>query len=225
MANHTITFDWESNVAYPVNLIVNQGANFKDQFNVKDPSGAAYSLATRAAGASGNWMVAGALVKSVAIGASYITDDLSFTVGFTSAVDGLFYLSLGTTDTSALSGGRYVYNILFNSESISNTTGVLETAISVANTAGVGATVFTVLSTSNVAVGDSVSIGSTGELVNIPVLTIPSSTSVEVGTAFTSGSSILPGTAVTFSRVSTSSTIYAIADGNIEVKPGISSAP
>ena len=70
MANHTITFDWESNVAYPVNLIVNQGATFKDQFNVKDPSGAAYSLATRAAGASGNWMVAGALVKSVAIGAT-----------------------------------------------------------------------------------------------------------------------------------------------------------
>ena len=115
MANHTITFDWESNVAYPVNLIVNQGATFKDQFNVKDPSGAAYSLATRAAGASGNWMVAGALVKSVAIGASYITDDLSFTVGFTSATDGQFICSLTPTQTRSLNPGRHMFDILISS--------------------------------------------------------------------------------------------------------------
>ena len=216
MANQTITFDPESGVAYGANLTINGGANFKSTFEVKRPNGTAFNFT----GYSGSSQ----MVKSAAVG-STVFPEATFTVGFNSAVDGLFYLSLGTTDTSALSGGRYVYNILFNSESISNTTGVLETAISVGNTAGVGATVFTVLSTSNVAVGDSVSIGSTGELVNIPVLTIPSSTSVEVGTAFTSGSSILPGTAVTFSRVSTSSTIYAIADGNIEVKPGISSAP
>ena len=95
MANHTITFDWESNVAYPVNLIVNQGATFKDQFNVKDPSGAAYSLATRAAGASGNWMVAGALVKSVAIGAT-LGIQTTFTAGITSAADGVLNISLGS---------------------------------------------------------------------------------------------------------------------------------
>ena len=164
------------------------------------------------------------MMKSAAVG-SPAYPLASITLRFTSAVDGTFYLSLGSTATRTLDGGRYVYNVLLNSESISNTSGVLETGISVGNTAGIGTTVFNLLSTSNVAVGDSVSIGSTGELVNVPVVTIPSSTSVEVGAAFTVGSSILPGTAVTFSRVSTSSTIYAIADGYIEVKPGISSAP
>ena len=216
MANQTITFDPESGVAYGANLTIMGGANFKSTFQVKRPNGTAFNF-TGYTGSS-------QMMKSAAVGSTDYPS-ASFTVGFTSAVDGLFYISLGSTATRTLSGGRYVYNILFNSASISNTTGVLETAISVGNTAGVGATVFTILSTSNVAVGDSVSIGSTGELINVPVVTIPSSTSVEVGAAFTVGSSILPGTAVTFSRVSTSSTIYAIADGNIEVKPGISSAP
>tara|TARA_R100001594_G_scaffold25104_3_gene49165 strand:+ start:22833 stop:23483 length:651 start_codon:yes stop_codon:yes gene_type:complete len=216
MANQTITFDPESGVAYGANLTINGGANFKSTFEVKRPSGVAFDLT----GYSGSSQ----MMKSAAVG-STAYPLASFTVGFTSAVDGTFYLSLGSTATRTLDGGRYVYNVLLNSESISNTSGVLETGISVGNTAGIGTTVFNLLSTSNVAVGDSVSIGSTGELVNVPVVTIPSSTSVEVGAAFTVGSSILPGTAVTFSRVSTSSTIYAIADGYIEVKPGISSAP
>jgi hypothetical protein len=41
----------------------------------------------------------------------------SFTVGFTSAYDGKFKISLGSADTRSLSEGRYVYNVLVSSGS------------------------------------------------------------------------------------------------------------
>ena len=73
------------------------------------------------------------------------------------------------------------------------------------------------------AVGDSVTISD--QLTDVPVVTVSTGNTIEVGTAFTSGSQILPGTAVTFSRVSTASTIYRLVQGSIIVKAGISSAP
>ena len=39
----------------------------------------------------------------------------TFNVGFTSAYDGKFSLSLGYTETGQLSEGRYVYNVLVSS--------------------------------------------------------------------------------------------------------------
>ena len=110
-----------------------------------------------------------------------------------------------------------------NSASSSNTTDVLETAISVGSTAGIGTTTFTLNKVTNVAVGDSVTISD--QLTEVPVVTVSTGNTIEVGTAFTSGSQILPGTAVTFSRVSTASTIYRLVQGSIIVKAGISSAP
>ena len=214
MANQNITFDTESGTAFEANLTINGGANFSNIFTVKNPDSTAFDL-TDYSGSS-------QMTKSVAVGSTGFPD-ATFTVGFTSAVDGKLEISLGSTATRSLAAGRYVYDILVNSASSSNTTDVLETAISVGSTAGIGTTTFTLNKVTNVAVGDSISIGD--KLTDVPVVTVSTGNTVEVGTAFTSSSQILPGTAVTFSRTSTTSTIYRIVSGSIIVKAGISSAP
>jgi hypothetical protein len=214
MANQNITFDVASGTPYEANLTINGGANFSNIFTVKNPDSTAFDL-TDYSGSS-------QMTKSVAVGSTGFPD-ATFTVGFTSAVDGKLEISLGSTATRSLAAGRYVYDILVNSASSSNTTDVLETAISVGSTAGIGTTTFTLNKVTNVAVGDSISIGD--KLTDVPVVTVSTGNTVEVGTAFTSSSQILPGTAVTFSRVSTASTIYRIVSGSIIVKAGISSAP
>ena len=214
MANQNITFDVASGTPYEANLTINGGANFSNIFTVKNPDSTAFDL-TDYSGSS-------QMTKSVAVGSTGFPD-ATFTVGFTSAVDGKLEISLGSTATRSLAAGRYVYDILVNSASSSNTTNVLETAISVGSTAGIGTTTFTLNKVTNVAVGDSISIGD--KLTDVPVVTVSTGNTVEVGTAFTSSSQILPGTAVTFSRVSTASTIYRIVSGSIIVKAGISSAP
>ena len=214
MANQNITFDTESGTPYEANLTINGGANFSNIFTVKKPNSQAFDF-TDYSGSS-------QMTKSVAVGSTGFPD-ATFTVGFTSAVEGKLEISLGSTATRSLAAGRYVYDILVNSASSSNTTDVLETAISVGSTAGIGTTTFTLNKVTNVAVGDSISIGD--KLTEVPVVTVSTGNTVEVGTAFTSSSQILPGTAVTFSRTSTTSTIYRIVSGSIIVKAGISSAP
>ena len=214
MANQNITFDVASGTHYEANLTINGGANFSNIFTVKNPDSTAFDF-TDYSGSS-------QMTKSVAVGSTGFPD-ATFTVGFTSAVDGKLEISLGSTATRSLAAGRYVYDILVNSASSSNTTDVLETAISVGSTAGIGTTTFTLNKVTNVAVGDSISIGD--KLTDVPVVTVSTGNTVEVGTAFTSSSQILPGTAVTFSRTSTTSTIYRIVSGSIIVKAGISSAP
>ena len=214
MANQNITFDVASGTPYEANLTINGGANFSNIFTVKNPDSTAFDF-TDYGGSS-------QMTKSVAVGSTGFPD-ATFTVGFTSAVEGKLEISLGSTSTRSLAAGRYVYDILVNSASSSNTTNVLETAISVGSTAGIGTTTFTLNKVTNVAVGDSISIGD--KLTDVPVVTVSTGNTVEVGTAFTSSSQILPGTAVTFSRVSTASTIHRIVSGSIIVKAGISSAP
>jgi len=196
MANQNITFDVASGTPYEANLTINGGANFSNIFTVKNPDSTAFDL-TDYSGSS-------QMTKSVAVGSTGFPD-ATFTVGFTSAVEGKLEISLGSTATRSLAAGRYVYDILVNSASSSNTTDVLETAISVGSTAGIGTTTFTLNKVTNVAVGDSISIGD--KLTEVPVVTVSTGNTVEVGTAFTSSSQILPGTAVTFSRTSTTSTI------------------
>ena len=214
MANQNITFDVASGTPYEANLTINGGANFSNIFTVKNPDSTAFDF-TDYGGSS-------QMTKSVAVGSTGFPD-ATFTVGFTSAVEGKLEISLGSTSTRSLAAGRYVYDILVNSASSSNTTDVLETSISVGSTAGIGTTTFTLNKVTNVAVGDSISIGD--KLTEVPVVTVSTGNTVEVGTAFTSSSQILPGTAVTFSRTSTTSTIYRIVSGSIIVKAGISSAP
>ena len=214
MANQNITFDVASGTPYEANLTINGGANFSNIFTVKNPDSTAFDF-TDYGGSS-------QMTKSVAVGSTGFPD-ATFTVGFTSAVEGKLEISLGSTSTRSLAAGRYVYDILVNSASSSNTTNVLETAISVGSTAGIGTTTFTLNKVTYVSVGDSISIGD--KLTDVPVVTVSTGNTVEVGTAFTSSSQILPGTAVTFSRTSTTSTIYRIVSGSIIVKAGISSAP
>jgi hypothetical protein len=108
MATHTITFDPTSGVAYGANLSINTGATFSDSFTVKTTSGSAFNF--------DGWTASSQMTKSVSVGSSMYAA-ATFNVGFTSAVDGKFNISLGSTETRSLVEGRYVYNILVSSGS------------------------------------------------------------------------------------------------------------
>ena len=145
----------------------------------------------------------------------------TFNVGFTSAAGGKFNVSLAATQTNDLSAGRYVWNLLLTGDTETET--ILTTAISAGSTAGIGTTAFTINSKANVAVGDSVTFST---LKNAPVVGISTNTNViEVGAANTASAQIMPGTAVTFSRAGTATTIYDVAEGTVLVVAGISSSP
>ena len=103
MATKNVTFDPDSGVPYGANLSIYGGTDFSTTFNVKTTSNAAFDLT----GYSG----AGALAKSVAVGATLGATD-TFSVGFTSAYDGKLKISLTDTETSNLTEGRYVYDVL-----------------------------------------------------------------------------------------------------------------
>jgi len=108
MATHTITFDPTSGVAYGANLVINTGSTFTDSFTVKTTSGSAFNF--------DGWTGSSQMAKSVSIGSSMYAA-ATFNVGFTSAVEGKFNLSLGSTATRSLSEGRYVYDVLVSSGS------------------------------------------------------------------------------------------------------------
>ena len=103
MAVNSITFDPDAGVPYGVNLTIYGGTDFSTTFNVKTTSSSAFDLT----GYSG----AGALSKSVAVGATLGATD-TFTVGFTSAYDGVMKISLTDTETGNITEGRYVYDVL-----------------------------------------------------------------------------------------------------------------
>ena len=213
MATKNVTFDPDAGVPKGVNLTIHTGSDFTTNLNVVNTSNAAFDLT----GYSGS----SAMSKSVAVGAT-LGITTSFTVGFTSAYDGKLKLSLTGTQTRNLAEGRYVYNLLITGDS--ETTEILETSISVGSTAGIGTTSFTLNKVTNVAVGDSVSVGAA--ITNIPVVSVASTTkTITIGTGNTSPLEILPGTAVTFTRIGTSSTIYNIVNGNVLVIAGITTAP
>ncbi len=213
MSTKTFTFDPQAGVPYAANLVVYGGANFKNTFNVKNTSNANYDLT--------NWSGSAQMQKSAGIGATTVPT-ATFTVGFSSAYDGQFYISLGATDTRNLSEGRYEYNILLTPSQ--ETTTILNTSIAAGSTAGVGTTAFTVNKIAGVAVGDSMSVGAA--ITNVSVTGVLESTYIaQVGSASTSPLEIYAGTAVTFTRAGTASTIYNMINGNILVYAGIASAP
>ena len=103
MASKNITFDKDSGVPYGLNLTMYGGSDFEVTLNVKTTSSSAFDLT--------NYSGTGAMSKSVAIGATLgITS--AFTVGFTSAYDGVMKISLTDTETGNLTEGRYVYDVL-----------------------------------------------------------------------------------------------------------------
>ena len=107
MATKTITFDPDSGVAYGLNLTMYGGSDFAVTLNVKTTSSGAFDLT--------NYSGSGAMSKSVAVGATLgITS--AFTVGFTSAYDGVMKLSLAAVNTRATAEGRYVYDVLVKEE-------------------------------------------------------------------------------------------------------------
>tara|TARA_B100000287_G_scaffold185686_2_gene175556 strand:+ start:3746 stop:4135 length:390 start_codon:yes stop_codon:yes gene_type:complete len=109
MANNTITFDPNDGVAYGVNLTINTGTDFESTFKVLNPNDRSNYDFTGYSGSS-------QMTKSVSVGSTAFPA-ATFTVGFTSAYDGEFNISLGSTATRNLSGGRYVYDILVSSGS------------------------------------------------------------------------------------------------------------
>jgi hypothetical protein len=108
MANKTITFDPDAGVPRGVNLTIYTGSDFTTNFTVVNTSSSAFDLT----GYTGS----AAMSKSVSVGAT-LGITTSFAVGFTSAFDGKFKISLGSTATRNLREGRYVYDILVSSGS------------------------------------------------------------------------------------------------------------
>ena len=212
MAQHSFVFDPDAGVSQGVNLKINTGSTFKDGFTITRPNGAAFDFT--------GWSGSAQMAKSVAVGAT-LGANRTFTVGLTSAAGGKFDVSLGATQTTDLSAGRYVWNLLMTGDTDTET--ILTTAISAGSTAGIGTTAFTVNSVANVAVGDSISIGSS--IASAPVVGVTTTLKVQVGSANTLNSQVLPGTGVTFTRPGTASTIYDVASGTIIVVAGISSSP
>lgn len=107
MATKNVTFDPDAGVPKGVNLTMYGGSDFETNFVVNTTSNAAFDLT--------NYSGSAAMSKSVAVGATLgITS--SFTVGFTSAYDGKFKISLGAVNTRATSEGRYVYDVLLKHE-------------------------------------------------------------------------------------------------------------
>ena len=106
MASKKITFDPSAGVPYAANLTIFGGANFSADFTVVDTGNAAYNFT--------GWTGSAQLAKSVSVGAT-MGALATFNVGFTSAYDGKFNLSLGSTATGLLAEGRYVYNVLVSS--------------------------------------------------------------------------------------------------------------
>ena len=212
MAQHSFKFDTDAGVAQGVNLKINTGSTFKDGFTITRPNSDAFDFT--------GWSGSAQMAKSVAVGAT-LGANRTFNVGFTSAAGGKFDVSLAATQTTDLSAGRYVWNLLLTGDTA--TESVLTTAISAGSTAGIGTTAFTINSKANVAVGDSVTFSSVKDA---PVVGVRTATNViEVGAANTISSQVMPGTAVTFTRAGTASTIYDIAQGNVLVVAGISSSP
>lgn len=91
--------------AYVSNIIIDVGANFDQSFNLESTANAPLNLT----GFNG----AAKLKKS----AASLATAASFVVSFPNATEGQLKISLGSTITSALKPGRYVYDVLLTDAS------------------------------------------------------------------------------------------------------------
>lgn len=85
---------------YVNNIVINSGANFSQQLTIFDSSDNPLNLTGYAASAA---------IRKHPTSSTKTAD---FTVGITSAIDGLVTLSLNPTITSSIKEGRYVYDLL-----------------------------------------------------------------------------------------------------------------
>ena len=108
MAKHSFKFDPDAGVAQGVNIVINGGANYRDQYNITDVNSSAFDFT--------GWTISAQMVKSVAVGATEPAR-ATFVVGFSSAAGGDFISSLAHNITGNFSEGRYFHNILVSSGS------------------------------------------------------------------------------------------------------------
>lgn len=108
MSNRNITFDEQAGVPYASNLTIFGGADFSNVFTVKDPNGSLINFT--------GYTVSSQMTKSASIGSTAFPA-ATFVAGISSALGGKIKISLGSTDTSTLAEGRYVYNVLVSSGS------------------------------------------------------------------------------------------------------------
>ena len=108
MAKHSFKFDPDAGVAQGVNVVINGGANYRDQYNITDVNSSAFDFT--------GWTISAQMVKSVAVGATEPAS-ATFVVGFSSAAGGEFISSLAHNVTGNFSEGRYFHNILVSSGS------------------------------------------------------------------------------------------------------------
>ena len=213
MANKNITFDPNAGVSYGANVTINTGATFEETFKVKNTDKTNFDFT----GYSGSSQMR----KSTGTGSTTVAA-ATFTVGFTSAADGEFKISLEASDTRGLSGGRYDYDVLVKAGGADDT--VLNTSVAVGQTASVGVVTFTLNKVTSVAVGDSMSVGAALTNIYVSGVSVDAST-VTIGSAHTYSDQVAAGTAVTFTRAGTAASTYRIASGNVLVLSGVSSAP
>ena len=106
MATKKITFDPRAGVPVASNLSIYTGADFKAIFSIVDTSNTAYNLYSDSA----DWTGSSQVQKGAGVAATS-TPAGTFVVGVDTSA-GKITLSMGSTDTSSLSQGRYLYNVL-----------------------------------------------------------------------------------------------------------------
>ena len=106
MATKKITFDPSAGVPVASNLSIYTGADFKAIFSIVDTSNTSFNLYSDSA----DWTGSSQVQKGAGVAAT-TTPAGTFVVGVDTSA-GKITLSMGSTDTSSLSQGRYLYNVL-----------------------------------------------------------------------------------------------------------------
>ena len=106
MATKKITFDPSAGVPVASNLTIYTGTDFSAIFTIVDTSAAAFNLYSDSA----SWTGSSQVQKGAGVAAT-TTPSGTFVVGVDTSA-GKISLSMGSTDTSSLSQGRYLYNVL-----------------------------------------------------------------------------------------------------------------
>ena len=106
MATKKITFDPSAGVPVASNLTIYTGTDFSSIFTIVDTSDAAFSLYSDSA----SWTGSSQVQKGAGVAAT-TTPAGTFVVGVDTSA-GKISLSMGSTDTSSLAQGRYLYNVL-----------------------------------------------------------------------------------------------------------------
>ena len=106
MATKKITFDPSAGVPVASNLTIYTGTDFSAIFTIVDTSDAAFSLYSDSA----SWTGSSQVQKGAGVAAT-TTPAGTFVVGVDTSA-GKISLSMGSTDTSSLAQGRYLYNVL-----------------------------------------------------------------------------------------------------------------